>query len=96
MPVIPTYLPGAYLTDGQTLLWVVERSGIDTLWVENALSGELLEVGDADLAGYRKVTPSDGDKQPQAGSRRSANSKGVRDRNEGNGLADPRTDQEKL
>lgn len=49
------HLPGTYLTDGRSLLWVVERQSADTLLVENAVSGEHVVVGDADLQGYQTV-----------------------------------------
>lgn len=53
------YLPGTYITDGRSLFWVVERETADTLLVENAVSGEQIVVGDADLQGYRKVESSE-------------------------------------
>lgn len=49
------HLPDTYLTDGRTLLYVIERVGADTLLVENAVTGEQLEMGEADLVGYRVV-----------------------------------------
>lgn len=49
------HLPNTYLTDGRTLLYVIERVSAETVLVENAATGEELEMGDADLVGYRKV-----------------------------------------
>lgn len=49
------FLPGHYITDGRSLLWVVERLTPDTILVENAKSGEQVEMGDADLVGYKRV-----------------------------------------
>lgn len=58
---IPKFLPGTYIADGHTLLWVIERTGVDTLMVENVKSGAEIEVGDADLIGYSLVRRSDDD-----------------------------------
>lgn len=55
MPSPDRHLPGTYLTDGRSLLWVIERLSADTVLIENAVSGEQVEMGDADLQGYRKV-----------------------------------------
>lgn len=49
------HLPNTYLTDGRTLLYVIERLTADTLLVENAATGEEMEMGEADLVGYRVV-----------------------------------------
>jgi hypothetical protein len=49
------HLPGTYLTDGRSLLWVVERLSADTMLVENSKTGEQVEMGDADLHGYKVV-----------------------------------------
>lgn len=57
------HLPNTYLTDGRTLLFVVERVGPETVLVENAATGEELEMGDADLIGYRKVNRRQDDDQ---------------------------------
>ena len=67
---------GAYLTNGTQLLWVVRRTGGDMLVVENAKTYEQTEVGDADLAGYRRVDVGEPDdnEQPEAGRRREADS----------------------
>jgi hypothetical protein len=48
-------LPGTYLTDGVQLLWVVERTGNDTVIVENAATGAETVMGDNDLNGYKPV-----------------------------------------
>ena len=48
-----------YLTDGRTLYWVIERTGPDTVLVENAKTGRELEMGEADLGGFRTVTPKE-------------------------------------
>lgn len=55
------FLPGTYIADGHTLLWVIERIGVDTLLVENAKTGEEIEVGDADLTGYSLVREGNDD-----------------------------------
>lgn len=55
MPKAERYLPGTYLTDGRSLLWVVERLSGDTLLIENSKTGEQVEMGDADLHGYKVV-----------------------------------------
>lgn len=55
-------MPGAYIADGHTLLWVIERTGVDTLMVENVKTGAEIEVGDADLIGYSLVRSSNDDK----------------------------------
>ena len=61
-PEISKFLPGAYVADGHTLLWVIERVGVDALLVENVKTGEEIEVGDADLIGYSLVRSSNDDK----------------------------------
>lgn len=55
------FLPGAYIADGHTLLWVIERIGTETLLVENVKTGEEIEVGDADLIGYSLVRKGNDD-----------------------------------
>jgi len=59
-------LPGTYLTDGRALLWVIERLSGDTVLVENATTGEELEMGEADLAGFRIVNNKEQDDQQQS------------------------------
>lgn len=61
MQEIPSHLPGTYLTDGRRLLWVIERTSRDSVLVENVRNGEELEMGDADLLGYKVVTPENVD-----------------------------------
>lgn len=53
------HLPSTYLTDGRTLLWVIERVDNDTVLVENVNLGEELEMGDADLVGYQTIEPKE-------------------------------------
>jgi hypothetical protein len=55
LPETPRHLPGTYLTDGHTLLWVIERTSSDTLLAENVKNGQEIEMGDADLLGYNVV-----------------------------------------
>ena len=57
------HLPDTYLTDGRSLLYLVERLGAETLLVENAVTGEQLEMGEADLVGYRLVDRRKDDNQ---------------------------------
>lgn len=64
--------PGTYITDGIRLLWVVERTGDDTLVVENSWTCEESEVAYADLASYWRVAKDD-NKQSKSGSRRKTN-----------------------
>lgn len=51
----PSYYAGQYVTDEKRLLWVVKRLAPDIVLVEDASTGDRLEVGDGDLAMYRLV-----------------------------------------
>lgn len=53
------HLPGTYLSDGRTLLWVIERVDNQTVLVENVNLGEELEMGDGDLVGYQIIEPKE-------------------------------------
>lgn len=95
MTKIAQHLPDTYLTDGQTLYWVIERTGQDKLLVENAATLEQLEMGDADLAGY-KVVEHEAAGEPKGAVGRSKDRGDVRDNRPSRRSVDPRSDRQEL